>query len=301
MAETTPSGAQATKFPAGEEKAQQDSQPGKEHQMQVKPETVPKHYKPSGKLEGKVALITGGDSGIGRAVAALFAMEGADVGITYVAGDEDKDAEDTVKLVGEVSQGKRKATKYAADLGFDENCKKVIDDFLKDHKRIDILVNHAGEQTACENFEDLAPETVERTFRTNVFSQFFLTRYALAHMAEGSAIINTASVNAYKGNKTLIDYTASKGANVAFTRALALQLAPRNIRVNGVAPGPVWTPLITATFPEKKVASFGEETPLGRAGHPSEIAPAYVFLASADSSYITGQVIHPNGGMVVNA
>lgn len=268
--------------------------------MAVNPETIPQHYKAAGKLEGKKALITGGDSGIGRAVAALFAMEGADVGITYVP-EEEKDADDTLALVAEVSGGQRTATKYSADLGYDEQCKQVADAFLRDHGRIDILVNHAGEQHAVQKFEDLSPETVERTFRTNVYSQFFLTRHLLPSMPEGGAIINTASVNAYKGNKQLIDYTASKGANVAFTRALALHLAERNIRVNGVAPGPIWTPLISATFPEQKVAQFGEETPLGRAGHPSEVAPAYVFLASADASYITGQVIHPNGGMVVNA
>jgi len=271
---------------------------------------IPKHkgsnYKEAGKLKGKVALVTGGDSGIGRAVGVLFTREGATVAFTYVKNAEEKDAEDTINLLKGYKTDGAVGDPIAipCDLGFDEECKKVVDEVVKKYGRIDVLVNNAAEQHVVENIEDLLPEQVERTFRTNIFSQFFLVRHALKHMKEGSTIINTTSVNAFKGNTTLLDYTATKGAILAFTRGLALQLVKRGIRVNAVAPGPIWTPLIPASMGQgspENMKSFGSECPMGRAGEPEECATAYVFLASEDSSYFTGQTLHPNGGMVVNA
>ncbi|KAG6542391.1 hypothetical protein Mapa_016220 [Marchantia paleacea] len=278
----------------------QTSQPGKEHEMEPAPRLRP--YQGANKLKGKVALITGGDSGIGRAVAYLFSLEGATVAFTYVPGDEEKDAEDTLEIIKKNKCPDAKdPIKIGMDLGFDENCKKVVDEVVKTYGKIDILVNNCAEQHMCENFEDIDPNQVERTFRTNIFSYLFTSRHSLKHMSEGCTIINTTSINAYKGNSTLIDYTTTKGAIVAFTRALALHLAPRKIRVNGVAPGPIWTPLIPASFDETSVESFGEKTPMGRAGQPDEVATSYVFLASEDASYFSGQVLHPNGGTPVNA
>ncbi|KAJ7553331.1 hypothetical protein O6H91_06G093600 [Diphasiastrum complanatum] len=282
----------------------QDTQPGDEHQMEPQPRAQRPSYRPTEKLKDKVAIITGGDSGIGRAVAYLYALEGASVAITYLPPNEEKDAEDTLKMVREAKQPYAKdPVKIGADLGYDENCKNVVDQIVQAFGRVDILVNNAAVQYPTTKFEDIPPEQVERVFRTNAFSYFFMTRHALRHMKEGSSIINTASVNAYKGNSTLIDYTSTKGANVAFTRALALHLADRNIRVNGVAPGPVWTPLIPSSVKDPKdVEGFGEQVPLKRAAQPDEIAPSYVFLASdIDSSYFTGQFLHPNGGYIVNA
>jgi NAD(P)-dependent dehydrogenase (short-subunit alcohol dehydrogenase family) len=273
-------------------------------------EPIPKHhgsnYKAAGKLKGKVALVTGGDSGIGRAVGLLFTREGATVAFTYVKGAEEKDAKDTLKLFKDHKTDGAVGDPIAipCDLGFDDECKKVVDEVVKKYGRIDILVNNAGEQHVVESIEDLLPEQVERTFRTNIFSQFFLVRHALKHMKEGSSIINTTSVNAYKGNATLLDYTSTKGAIIAFTRGLALQLVKRGIRVNAVAPGPIWTPLIPASMGQgspEKMKSFGSQSPMGRAGEPEEVATGYVFLASEDSSYYTGQCLHPNGGVVVNA
>jgi NAD(P)-dependent dehydrogenase (short-subunit alcohol dehydrogenase family) len=273
----------------------QSRQPGIQAEMDPTPITVPEHYKGSGKLTGRRALVTGGDSGIGRAVAVLFAMEGADVAIVYL--DEHGDADETASMVEE--QGRR-CVKVACDVSEEENCRRAVAKAVDGLGGLDVLVNHAGEQHPRDKFEDITGHQLERTFRTNVYSIFFITQAALEHMGEGAAIVNTTSVTAYEGNPTLIDYSATNGAIVSFTRALSNQLAERGIRVNAVAPGPVWTPLIPATFPADKVESFGDHVPLGRAGQPSEIAPAYVFLASEDSSFMTGQTLHPNGGSVVN-
>jgi len=271
--------------------------------MDPKPRTARPSYKPAGKLNGKVALVTGGDSGIGRAVCHYFALEGATVAFTYVSGQEDKDAMDTFNMLKEVKTPHAKdPTKISVDLGYDENCKKVVDEVVKAYGQIDILVNNAAEQHPALSIEDLEPDQLERVFRTNIFSMFYLVRHALKHMKEGSCIINSTSVNAYKGNATLLDYTSTKGAIVSFTRGLALQLVKRGIRVNGVAPGPIWTPLIPASVTsDKSIEHFGEHVPMGRAGQPDEVASSYVFLASDDSSYFTGQVLHPNGGTIVNA
>jgi NAD(P)-dependent dehydrogenase (short-subunit alcohol dehydrogenase family) len=252
-------------------------------------------YSASGRLGGKTALITGGDSGIGRAVAIGFAREGADVAISWL--DEREDAEVTVNLIEQVGG---RAISIPGDIGNSDFCKELVRRVVADFGRIDILVNNAGEQHVQPDFEAIEDAQIERTFRTNVFGAFFLTRAALPHMAAGSAIINTTSVTAYKGSPALVDYAATKAALVGFTRSLALQLAKRDIRVNAVAPGPIWTPLIPATFPEDKTEHHGESTPLGRVGQPDEVAPCYIFLASDDASYMTGQVLHPNGGSIVN-
>ncbi|KAJ8425047.1 hypothetical protein Cgig2_006507 [Carnegiea gigantea] len=280
----------------------QEKQPGKEHVMDPSPQAATHHYKPANKLQGKVALVTGGDSGIGRAVCHCFAQEGATVAFTYVKGQEDKDAQDTIQLLKSAKGSDAKdPIAIPTDLGYDENCKRVVDEVINAFGHIDILVNNAAEQYECSTVEDIDEQRLERVFRTNIFAYFFMARHVLKHMREGGSIINTTSVTAYKGNPKLLDYTSTKGAIVAFTRGLALQLVEKGIRVNGVAPGPVWTPLIPASFKEEEVQSFGSQVPMKRAGQPSEIAPAYVFLASnADSSYITGQVIHPNGGTIVN-
>lgn len=279
----------------------QDTQPGKEHVMDPSPEAARHHYKPADKLQGKVALVTGGDSGIGRAVAHYFALEGATVAITYVEGQEDKDAEETIQLLKKAKASSAKdPIAIAADLGFEDNCAKVVQEVAKAYGKIDILVNNAAEQWSHNSIEEISANQLERGFRTNIFSFFYTTKFALKHMPEGGSIICTTSVNAYKGNKTLLDYTSTKGAIVAFVRGLALQLVERGIRVNGVAPGPIWTPLIPASFPPEKVESFGLEVPMKRAGQPSEVATSYVFLASDDASYFTGQVLHPNGGTIVN-
>jgi NAD(P)-dependent dehydrogenase (short-subunit alcohol dehydrogenase family) len=272
----------------------QPRQPGIQAQMRPEPISVPAHYAGSGKLEGKRALITGGDSGIGRAVAILFGMEGADVAFAYL--DEHGDAERTVQLVEEHG---RRCLPIACDIRDEGNCRTAVERTADALGGLDVLVNHAGEQHPVAQFEDISAHQLERTFRTNVFSMFFLTKAALKHMGEGAAIVNTTSVTAYQGNPSMIDYSATNGAIVSFTRALSGQLAEQGIRVNAVAPGPVWTPLIPATFPADKVESFGDHVPLGRAGQPAEIAPSYVFLASDDSSYMSGQVLHPNGGAVV--
>ncbi|XP_057778238.1 NADPH-dependent aldehyde reductase 1, chloroplastic [Salvia miltiorrhiza] len=280
----------------------QDAQPGKEHLMDPTPRAATADYKPADKLVGKVALVTGGDSGIGRAVAHCFALEGATVAFTYVKGQEDKDASDTLSMLsGAKHRDAKDPVAIPTDLGYDDNCRRVVDEVVNSFGRIDILVNNAAEQYEAGSVEEIDEPRLDRVFRTNIYSYFFTTRHALKHMKEGSSIINTTSVNAYKGNAKLLDYTATKGAIVAFTRGLALQLAQKGIRVNGVAPGPIWTPLIPASFTEEESASFGQQTPMGRAGQPHEVAPSYVFLAcNVDSSYISGQVIHPNGGTIVN-
>jgi NAD(P)-dependent dehydrogenase (short-subunit alcohol dehydrogenase family) len=272
----------------------QDRQPGRQEPMRPQPESdaPPAAAK---KLAGKVAIVSGGDSGIGRAVAIAFAAEGADVAVLYL--DESADAHETLRLVA--AEGGR-AIAMAGDIGSETFCRDAVARTVKELGRLDIVVNNAGEHTPQDSLEKIDSAQLERTFRTNVFGMFYLTRAALPHLGEESAIVNTASVTAYRGSEHLIDYAASKGAVVAFTRSLALALAERKIRVNAVAPGPIWTPLIPSSFPADKVATFGSKTPMERAGEPAEVAPAYVFLASRDASYVTGQVIHPNGGEIVN-
>lgn len=273
----------------------QDRQPGIEAEMTPKPKAEDKKYRGSGKLDGKVALITGGDSGIGRAAAIAFAVEGADISILYL--NEHEDAEETKRKVEEKG---RRCLLIAGDVGYEDFCRESVERTVRELGRLDVVVNNAAEQHDQEDLTGISAEQLERTFRTNIFSYFFIAKAALPHLAEGSAIINTTSVTAYRGSSHLMDYASTKGAIVAFTRSLASNLAERKIRVNGVAPGPIWTPLIPASFPEDKVKSFGQDVPLGRPGQPEEVAPCYVFLACDDSSYITGQVLHPNGGEVVN-
>ncbi|MFE6796840.1 SDR family oxidoreductase [Paenibacillus chitinolyticus] len=273
----------------------QNNRPGIETQMTPQPQFEDSNYRPAGKLKGKVALITGGDSGIGRAVAVAYAQEGADVAIVYLS--EHSDAEKTKSLV---EREGRKCLLIPGDLGDEPFCKKVIDQTVSGFGKLDILVNNAAEQHPQNSLEDITAEQLEKTFRTNIFSMFFLTKAALPHLKRGSAVINTASITAYKGNPTLIDYSSTKGAIVSFTRALSQSIIEKGIRVNGVAPGPIWTPLIPSTFAEDKVAAFGSDTPMKRAGQPEELAPSYVFLASDDSSYMSGQILHVNGGTVVN-
>jgi NAD(P)-dependent dehydrogenase (short-subunit alcohol dehydrogenase family) len=273
----------------------QDQQPGIEAEMTPKPKAEDKEYRGSGKLDGKVALITGGDSGIGRAAAIAFAVEGADVSIVYL--NEHEDAEETKRKVEEKG---RRCLLIAGDAGYEDFCRESVERTVRELGRLDVVVNNAAEQHEQEDLTGISAEQLERTFRTNIFSYFFIAKAALPHLSEGSAIINTTSVTAYRGSSHLMDYASTKGAIVAFTRSLATNLAARKIRVNGVAPGPIWTPLIPSSFPEDKVESFGQDVPLGRPGQPEEVAPCYVFLACDDSSYMTGQVLHPNGGEVVN-
>lgn len=263
--------------------------------MSPQPVTDDPEYVGSGKLLGKLALITGGDSGIGRAVAVAFAKEGANVAIVYL--NEHDDASETRRMVEKYD---RQALLISGDLGDETFCHSAVKRAITEFGKLDIVVNNAAEQHPVEKPEEITAEQLQRTFRTNIFSYFFVTNAALPHLATGSTIVNCASVTAYRGSPTLIDYSATKGAIVSFTRALSANLAKRGIRVNAVAPGPIWTPLIPATFPEEKVAVFGSDTPLGRAGQPFEVAPAFVFLASRDSSYMTGQVLHPNGGEIIN-
>lgn len=273
----------------------QDQQPGIESEM--RPQPIYDDGEPGyGRLEGKVAIITGGDSGIGRAVAISYAKEGASVVIVYL--NEQEDAEQTAAAVEEYGQT---ALLIPADISKEENSKMIVEKTIEKFGRIDILVNNAAVQYPQQSVEDITAEQLERTFRTNIFAQFYLTKYTLPHLIEGSSIINTASVTAYKGNPMLIDYSATKGAIVAFTRSLAQAVADKKIRVNAVAPGPVWTPLIPASFPEDKVAEFGSNIPMGRPAQPFEIAPSYVFLATEEGAFFTGQVLHPNGGSIVNA
>ncbi|MCQ4261592.1 NAD(P)-dependent oxidoreductase [Stutzerimonas stutzeri] len=274
---------------------QEQPEPGKEGLMNPRPEYRGEDYKAAGKLEGKTAIITGGDSGIGRSVAVLFAREGADVAILYL--DQHQDAEETRKVV---EQYGRRCLTFAGDVADREVCRKVIDDTLAAFGKLDILVNNAAEQHPQEKLEDISEEQWEKTFRTNIFGIFQMTKAALPHLGKGASIINTTSVTAYKGSPQLLDYSATKGAITAFTRSLSMNLAERGIRVNGVAPGPIWTPLIPSTFDADEVAEFGSNTPMKRPGQPDEVAPAYVYLASSDAAYVSGQVIHVNGGTVVN-
>ncbi|KAI8821715.1 oxidoreductase [Fimicolochytrium jonesii] len=253
-------------------------------------------YRGAEKLRGKVAVITGGDSGIGRAVAVLFAKEGADSTIVYLP-EEESDAQETRKLVE--AEGRR-CLLIQKDVADEGNCKEIIDRTIKEYGHLEILVNNAATQKEVPSLADISAEQLDRTFKVNIYSQFFLCKHALPHLKPGSAIINTTSVNHYKGHPTLLDYTSTKGAIVAFTRSLALQLAEKGIRVNAVAPGPIWTPLIAATMTEDSIKSFGTTVPLKRPGQPAEVATSYVFLAGPDSTYISGQTLHPNGGAVVN-
>ena len=273
----------------------QDKQPGHQEDMRPEPIDDDPDYRGSGKLEGMVALITGGDSGIGRAVAIVYAKEGADVVIVYL--NEHEDAENTRTMVEKYGQ---RCLLIAGDVGQEAFCRQVVERTIAEFGRLDILVNNAAVQFPKKTIEEISEEQLELTFRTNIFAMFFMVKAALPHLAKGSTIVNTTSVTAYRGSAGLLDYSATKGAIVAFTRSLALNLAEKEIRVNAVAPGPIWTPLIPATFDEEKVSTFGSDTPMKRAGQPFEVAPAFVFLASTDSSYITGQVIHPNGGEVIN-
>jgi len=273
----------------------QNRQPGIEAQMTPRPKAEDEQYRGSGKLRGKVAIITGGDSGIGRAVAIMYAREGADIAILYL--NEHQDAEEAKRLVEKEG---RRCQLIPGDVGDESFCRQAVQRTVQELGRLDILVNNAAEQHPQDSIEQISAEQLERTFRTNIFGMFFMTKAALPHLKEGSAIVNTTSVTAYKGSPQLLDYSSTKGAIVAFTRSLSQGLAEKGIRVNAVAPGPIWTPLIPATFDEEKVASFGADVPLQRPGQPEEVAPSYVFLASDDSSYMTGQVLHPNGGSVVN-
>jgi NAD(P)-dependent dehydrogenase (short-subunit alcohol dehydrogenase family) len=276
-------------------KQKQERQPGRETPMRPRPDYEPK-YPGCGRLQDKLALITGGDSGIGRAVAVAMAREGAQIAIVYL--EEHKDADETVAAVAE--EGGR-AIKIAGDIGNEDVCREVVEKTVKEFGRLDILVNNAAEQHETEDIRKIDAAQIERTFRTNIFSYFFMTKHALAHMKRGGCIINTTSVTAFKGHKTLLDYAATKGAIVAFTRSLSEALVGDGIRVNAVAPGPIWTPLIPASFEPEHVAKHGAAAPMERAGQPNEVAPCYVFLASEDASYMSGQILHPNGGTVVGS
>ena len=273
----------------------QTQQPGVETQMTPNPESVKANYVGSGKLAGKTAIITGGDSGIGRSVAIYFAKEGANIAIVYL--NEDNDANTTKELIDKEGQ---KCILLSGDIGDEAFCQNVIQQTIQTFGGLDILVNNAAEQHVQTSILDITAQQLEKTFRTNIFSMFYLTKAALPYLKKGNSIINTASITAYKGHPKLIDYSATKGAIISFTRALSNSIIKDGIRVNAVAPGPIWTPLIPASFNEQDVAKFGSDTPMGRAGQPEELAPAYVYLASDDASYVSGQVIHVNGGTVVN-
>lgn len=270
---------------------EQERQPGYESEMKPRPDFKQNLAGKAQRLPGKTALVTGGDSGIGRAVAVAYAKEGADVAIMYL--DEHEDAAETKKIIEQEGQ---RCLMIAGDIGEEAFCQEAIQKVISEFGKLDILVNNAAEQHIQQSLKDISAEQLERTFRTNVFGMFHLTKAALDHLKLGSAIVNTTSITAFQGMPTLIDYSSTKGAILSFTRALSGSLADQGIRVNAVAPGPIWTPLIPASFPAEDVEGFGNNTPLGRPGQPDELAPAYVYLASDDSSYVTGQVIHVNGG-----
>jgi NAD(P)-dependent dehydrogenase (short-subunit alcohol dehydrogenase family) len=275
-------------------KPQEQEMPGIEQKMDPKP--VSDRPEPQNKLDGKVALITGGDSGIGRAVAILFAKEGADVAIAYL--NETEDGQE-VKRIVEQEYG-RTCILFEGNIRKEKFCEKIVTDTVKKFGKLDILVNNAATQTEKQSLTDITTDQLYETFETNIFSMFWVTKYALQHLQKGACIINTTSVTAYRGSPTLIDYSATKGAILTFTRSLSGSLVEKGIRVNAVAPGPIWTPLIAGSFDKEKVASFGSDVPMKRAGEPVEVAPSYLFLASQDGSYITGQVLHPNGGEIIN-
>lgn len=274
----------------------QKEQPGIEKIMEPTPIFDNPNYKGSGKLKDKVAIITGGDSGIGRATAVAFAKEGAKVVISHL--NEHEDAEETKKCIEKYGS---EALILAGDITSEEFCNELIKNTIDNFGKLDILVNNAAVQYPQKTIEDITAEQLEKTFKVNIFSMFYLTKAAIPHLRKGSTIINTTSVTAYEGNEVLIDYSATKGAIVAFTRSLSLSLVGKGIRVNAVAPGPIWTPLIVASFDESNVSSFGSNTPMKMPGEPYELAPAYVYLASEDSSYVSGQVIHVNGGTMVSS
>lgn len=275
---------------------EQSKQPGSEEQMDPEPIYDDEDYKGSGKLEGKVALITGGDSGIGRAVAVAYAKEGASVAIAYL--DEHEDADETIKAIRAYGA---KGAKFATDISDVENCNQLVVDVISEFGQLNVLVNNAGKQFPQDDFLAISPDQLMETFSTNIFSMFYLTQAALPHLQKGDSIINTSSVTAYRGSPELIDYSSTKGAITSFTRSLSANIAEQGIRVNSVAPGPIWTPLIPATFGAEKVGEHGGDTPMERRGQPSELAPAYVYLASKDSTYVTGQAIHVNGGDYISS
>lgn len=275
---------------------QRQTKPGLEYKMKPVPVSDDPAVKGTGKLFGKVALITGGDSGIGRAVALLFAKEGADIVISYL--NEHKDAADVQHTIKE--EFNRECLTIAADISKEKNCTSIVAKTIKKFGRIDILVNNAAVHYEAKSLEEITTKQLEQTFATNIYSIFWISKAALPHMKKGSAIINTTSVTAYRGSAALMDYASTKGAIVSFTRSLSANLVEKGIRVNAVAPGPIWTPLIASTFTANKVAQHGSDVPMKRAGEPVEVAPCYLFLASEDSSYITGQVLHPNGGEIIN-
>ncbi|MPS64741.1 MAG: SDR family oxidoreductase [Chryseobacterium sp.] len=274
---------------------QKQNRPGAETNMIPVPETMPLEYPKEGKLKNKVALITGGDSGIGKAVALLFAKEGADIIIAYLS-----ETEDAKQTQNEVEAFSGKCTLIKGDLGKENQCKKVIETAIKIHKKIDVIVNNAGLHWEAESIEKITTEQLLTTFQNNFFSYFWITKYAMPYLKKGASIINTSSVTAYRGSPKLIDYSATKGAIISFTRSLSANLVDKGIRVNAVAPGPVWTPLIASSFDPKKNSEFGSDSPMKRAGMPNEIAPCFLFLACDDSRFISGQVLHPNGGEIVN-
>lgn len=284
------------KFPNVFPSQHQNNQPGNEEQMKPTPiYELDGYNRACRKLEGKVAVITGGDSGIGRAVAIAFAQEGAKLAILYL--NEHEDGEKTKKLV---EQKGAQCILISGDIGEEQFCKTAVKQVVDTYGTIDILINNAGEQHPQDKLEYITTEQLMRTFNTNFFGAFFMTKAAIPHLKKGATIINTTSVVAYKGHETLIDYSATKGALTSFTRSLALNLAPNGIRVNAVAPGPIWTPLIPSSFDQQKVVQFGSNTPIKRAGQPVELAQAYVFLASQDSSFVIGETIHINGGEIIN-
>lgn len=273
----------------------QPRQPGREHLMQPRPDYAPR-FPGSGRLAGRVALITGGDSGIGRAVAVLFAREGADIAIVFL--EEVRDAQETQRLVE--AEG-RQCLLIKGDVGDEAFCMRAVEQTVQRYAHLHVLVNNAAEQHLQESLEDISAEQLERTLRTNIHGYFFMTKAALPHLKAGAAIVNTTSVTAYRGSPRLLDYSATRGAIVSFTRSLSGMLVGKKIRVNAVAPGPIWTPLIPASFPADEMPDFGKKVPLGRPGQPNEVASCHLFLACDDSSYMTGQVLHPNGGEMVGA
>ncbi len=270
-------------------------QPGLESEMNPLPIFEAESYRPGGKLTGRAALVTGGDSGIGRAAAIAFAKEGADVAIVYL--DEHDDARLVQKRIEQLG---RRCLLLAGDVGDEAFAKRCVQDVMDTFGKLDVLVNNGAEQHPQQKLEDITAEQLAKTFRTNVFGYFYVTKAAMPHLKQGASIINTASITAYRGSANLLDYSATKGAIVAFTRSLALNVVQQGIRVNGIAPGPIWTPLIPSTFDEQQVSVFGGDTPMQRAGQPAELAAAYVYLACEDSSYMTGQMLHINGGEIIN-